>query len=141
MDSEHPEIEREFDLTEVERRLAAWRPATGALNRDRLLYDAGRAAARADGQSGSWRPATVALALVAALLGGLLANERSRCLKLETSLASTSRNQAAAATRRDRVAGSGHGPGDRAVRAQQLLCPLAAVLTKNRGHFSTRRRI
>lgn len=90
MDSEHPEIEREFDLTEVERRLAAWRPATGALNRDRLLYDAGRAAARADGQSGSWRPATVALALVAALLGGLLANERSRCLKLETSLASAS---------------------------------------------------
>ena len=27
MDIEHPELENEFDLSEVERRLAAWRPA------------------------------------------------------------------------------------------------------------------
>ncbi len=90
MDIEHSEIERELEMTEVERRLAAWRPATGSLDRDQVLYDAGRAAARADGVGRSWRVATVALVLVAALLGGLLANERSRCLKLETSLASAS---------------------------------------------------
>lgn len=90
MDIEHPEIERELEMTDVERRLAAWRPATSSLDRDRMLYDAGRAAARADGLSGSWRLATAAVALVAALLGGLLANERSHSLTLAASLASAS---------------------------------------------------
>ena len=61
MDIEHPEIQNEFDLSEFERRLAAWRPAVGGLDRDRMLYEAGRAAARADGRVQSWRLATAAL--------------------------------------------------------------------------------
>ena len=41
------------DLTALERRLSAWRPAAGALDRDRMLYDAGRAAAGP--VPGGWR--------------------------------------------------------------------------------------
>ena len=78
MDIEHPELEHEFDLSELERRLAAWRPAAGALDRDRMLYEAGRAAARADGRVQSWRLATAALVLLAVGLGGLLVHERSQ---------------------------------------------------------------
>ena len=44
------------DLSALERRLAAWRPAAGALDRDRMLYDAGRAAAApAASGPGDWR--------------------------------------------------------------------------------------
>jgi hypothetical protein len=91
MDIENPEIEREFDMNLVERRLAAWRPATGALDRDRMLYDAGRAAARTDGQVWPWRLAMASLALLTVGLSGLLAHERSRCTALESSLAIASR--------------------------------------------------
>jgi hypothetical protein len=94
--------DREPELTALERRLAAWRPATGALDRDRMLYDAGRAAAGAR----PWRLATAALMLVSLGLGGLLvqqrsllgrerallALERARRLELETALAG--RNEA-----------------------------------------------
>ena len=48
MHADRDERERDSsgpDLTALERRLAAWRPAAGALDRDRMLYDAGRAAA------------------------------------------------------------------------------------------------
>jgi hypothetical protein len=91
MDIEHPEIEREFDLSDVERRLAAWRPAVGGLDRDRMRYEAGRAAARADGRVQSWRLATAALALFAVGLGGLLMRERSQRQALETSIAIAAR--------------------------------------------------
>jgi hypothetical protein len=90
--------DREPDLTELERRLAAWRPAAGTLDRDRMLYEAGRAAA---GGSRPWRLATAALLLVSLALGGvaaqqrsrldhdraLLAHEHARRLELETALA------------------------------------------------------
>lgn len=87
MDIEHPEIENEFDLSELERRLAAWWPASGGLDRDRMLYEAGRAAARADGRIHSWRLATAALALLTVGLGSLLAHERSHRRALETPVA------------------------------------------------------
>ncbi len=63
------------DLSALERRLAAWRPATGALDRDRMLYDAGRAAAAAEARP--WRLAAAALLLATAGLGGLLVQQRS----------------------------------------------------------------
>jgi hypothetical protein len=91
MDIEHTENERELDLSEVERRLAAWRPASGGLDRDRMLYEAGRAAARADGRIHSWRLATAALTLLTVSLGGLLARERAQRRELETSVSIASR--------------------------------------------------
>jgi hypothetical protein len=65
------------DLTVLEHRLAAWQPAGRALDRDRMLYDAGRAAAEAESSLRSWRLATAALVLVVIGLGGLLVYERS----------------------------------------------------------------
>ena len=63
------------DLSALERRLAAWRPATGALDRDRMLYNAGRAAAAAGART--WRLASAALLLATTGLGGLLFQQRS----------------------------------------------------------------
>ncbi len=91
MDIEHPDRDPEIDLSAVERRLAAWRPAAGGLDRDRMLYEAGRTAARVDGRVQSWRLATAALILVAVGLGGMLARERSQRLALESSLSLASR--------------------------------------------------
>jgi hypothetical protein len=93
--------EIENDLRALEHRLAAWRPAPGALDRDRMLYDAGRSAARAESRIHSWRLATVALLLLFVGSGvlllrqrhllareqTLLARERSQRLALETALA------------------------------------------------------
>ncbi len=94
-----PDDENEIgpDLTALERRLSAWRPAAGALDRDRMLYDAGRAAAGAR----SWRLAAAALLIATLGLGGLLihekrelardrsllAQERAHRLEAETALA------------------------------------------------------
>ncbi len=65
----------EDDLNALEHRLSAWRPAAGgALDRDRMLYDAGRAAAETDGHLRAWRMATAALLLVTIGLGGMLAH-------------------------------------------------------------------
>jgi hypothetical protein len=86
MDIEHPDRDPEIDLSAVERRLAAWRPAAGGLDRDRMLYEAGRAAAKADGRVQSWRLATAALVLLTVGLGGLLAHERVQRRALETSI-------------------------------------------------------
>lgn len=76
------------DLTGLERRLAAWRPSAGGLDRDRLLYEAGRAAARSEAGArlrlamGS----VAAAAIVAVGLGGWLAVERGRRQALELAL-------------------------------------------------------
>jgi hypothetical protein len=83
MDIDKPHLDHENDLTDLERRLSAWQPATGGLDRDRMLFDAGRAAARAEGRSRYWRLATVALVLVTVTLGELLVHERSQRLALE----------------------------------------------------------
>jgi hypothetical protein len=75
MDSDNHGIED--DLKALEHRLIAWQPTAGALDRDRMLYDAGQAAARADGQIRAWRLATAALLFLTVGLGGLLVHQRS----------------------------------------------------------------
>jgi hypothetical protein len=66
------------ELTELERRLSNWTPTATALDRDRMLFEAGRASAR----SGAWgRPTTalaVGLAALAVALGGWAARERGQ---------------------------------------------------------------
>ena len=87
METGIPEPDREPELTALERRLAAWRPAAGTLDRDRMLYDAGRAAAEGEGHRHAWRLATAALAIMTIGLGVLLAHERSQRRALEIALA------------------------------------------------------
>jgi hypothetical protein len=100
MQNDNPD--REGDLTALEQRLASWQPAAGTLDRDRMLYDAGRAAG--DARARYWRLATAALLLVSLGLGGLtmqqrswlgrerarLTHEQGRRLELETALAALS---------------------------------------------------
>ncbi len=90
MDIDKPNIDHENDLTNLERRLAAWRPAVGVLDRDRMLFNSGRASAQAEGRLWSWRLATGAMFLVSAVLGGFLVRERSQRVAIETALASRS---------------------------------------------------
>jgi hypothetical protein len=85
MDINRPEDEQ--DLKALELRLAAWRPSTGALDRDRMLYDAGRAAVRSESHGRVWVLATAALAVVTIGLGALLVQERSRRTALEIAMA------------------------------------------------------
>jgi hypothetical protein len=74
------------DLTNIERRLSALRPASGGLDRDRMLFEAGRASGRAEGRARAWALAAAASVLVAVGLGVGLARERSRALDLERAL-------------------------------------------------------
>ncbi len=85
MDHDHHEDRQ--DLRSLEHRLAAWRPSAGALDRDRMLYDAGRAAAQSEGRGRAWRLATATLAVMTLGLGALLAQERSQRMALEIALA------------------------------------------------------
>jgi hypothetical protein len=84
MEFDNPTSGHENDLSALERRLAAWSPAAHGLDRDRMLYSAGQAAARADDRGRLWRLATAASVVVAVTLGGLLAHERSRRRALES---------------------------------------------------------
>jgi hypothetical protein len=77
IDNTDRDHEVEDDMNALEHRLAAWRPAAGALDRDRMLYEAGSAAARAEARVRPWRLATAALAVVALGLFGLLVHHRS----------------------------------------------------------------
>jgi hypothetical protein len=76
-------------LTGLERRLAGWRPEAGGLDRDRMLYEAGRASARASTRR--WASAFAASALVATGLGAALARERSERSGLQRALAARDR--------------------------------------------------
>jgi hypothetical protein len=98
MEMEHPDHDPEIDLSAVERRLAAWRPSAGSLDRDRMLYNAGRAAANADGRVQTWRLATAALALLAVGMGGLMLHERSQRRAMEVALGARSRPSQSAST-------------------------------------------
>jgi hypothetical protein len=98
------------DLTALERRLSGWRPSAGSLDRDRMLYDAGRAAAGAGARP--WR--LMAASLLLATLGltallahehsslgrerALLAHERAQRQELETALAARTGPSTATAT-------------------------------------------
>jgi hypothetical protein len=77
----------EQDPTRFERRLATWLPAATALDRDRMLFEAGRASARAEARGKVWPFAALGLALLLVGLGGLFARERSQRIALETVLA------------------------------------------------------
>ena len=87
MERDQPLADDENDLTPLERRLAAWRPAAGTLDRDRMLYSAGQAPARDEDRVRYWRLAAAASIVVAVTLAGLLAHERSQRLALEMVLA------------------------------------------------------
>jgi len=71
----------------LEHRLAAWQPAAGALDRDRMLYEAGRSAARADSHTQAWRLTAAALLLLLIGSGGLMARQRSLLAQQEYLLA------------------------------------------------------
>jgi hypothetical protein len=77
----------EYDPSGFERRLASWLPAASALDRDRMLFEAGRAAARAESRGGVWPSAAVGLVALLAGLGGVLARERAQRQALEAALA------------------------------------------------------
>ena len=77
----------EADLTGLEEALARLRPSPIPLNRDRLLFEAGRAAGRAE-RRGWARGIAAAFALAALGLGGLLARERGERRDLEVKIAS-----------------------------------------------------
>jgi hypothetical protein len=93
MDVDKKGHDLEDDLTALERRVAAWRPAAGLLNRDRTLFDAGRAAALAEGRSRVWQLATAASALLTVTLGALLAHERADRVALESRTAALAATQ------------------------------------------------
>jgi hypothetical protein len=83
-----PEHDSRQDLSEVEKRLAAWRSAPAALDRDRLLYEAGRAAARSESRSRLSLSAAACLGVATLVLGGQYVRERERGDTLERRLAS-----------------------------------------------------
>jgi hypothetical protein len=70
------------DLTDLERRLSAWRPSETGLTPDAMLFTAGRASARGAGWRFVWPTVSGCLALVAVGLGMWLAAERSERLAL-----------------------------------------------------------
>ncbi len=141
MDIEHPDHDPEIDLSAVERRLAAWRPAAGGLDRDRMLYEAGRNAARADGRVQSWRLATAALVLMAVGLGGMLARERSQRRGIGIIAFARTRINPSHPVEEIASPASREPSGDRAVCAEQLLRPDVMARTKQSGHVVARRRI
>jgi hypothetical protein len=83
--------DRTEPLSELEHRLRMWQPSSGGLDRDRMLFEAGRAAAlRTVGPGGSvrlWRLATAASVLAALGLGQGWRTERLHRQAVELSLA------------------------------------------------------
>lgn len=73
----------EGDLTDLERRLARWQPASLGLARDRMLFEAGRATARAEVWARVPLASAAVLALVAVSLGAMLVRERDQRHALE----------------------------------------------------------
>lgn len=78
-------LPRPEDLSELEQRLSAWRPAAAA-QADRMLFAAGRASAPRAGTPLFWPAASACLALLAVALGGWLAAERGERLALAEQL-------------------------------------------------------
>ena len=90
MDTTEPRPEDE--LTALERRLGRWQPTPAGLNRDRMLFEAGRAAARAEVWGRVPLASAAALALVVAGLGMLLVRERDQRHALEIRLVQQTTN-------------------------------------------------
>ena len=64
------------NLSEFERRLSGWRPASDGLDADAMLFAAGRASVRSPARF-AWPAIAACLALVVGLLGNRLVNERA----------------------------------------------------------------
>ncbi len=88
------EDDPEAPLSDLERRMGRWRPASGSLDRDRMLFDAGRASARGESWGRLVGALAACLALVALGLGGLLVRERGYRQGLEVALAERTREPA-----------------------------------------------
>ncbi len=102
---------REPELTALERRLADWRPTAGALDRDRMLYNAGRAAAGVR----PLRLAAAALLLVSLGLGDLAVQQRS-LLGRERAVLRTSEPDASSSRRPSPPGPRRHAPRRRTSR-------------------------
>jgi hypothetical protein len=78
-------------LSSLEERLRSWVPSPGGLDRDRLLFEAGRAEVQGPVQAGTsarlWKYATAAAVLLAAGLGMAWHHERSQRRALELTFA------------------------------------------------------
>jgi len=78
-------------LSSLEERLRSWVPAAGGLDRDRMLFEAGRADVQGTVPAGTvarlWRYATAAAVMLASGLGMAWQNERSQRRVLELSSA------------------------------------------------------
>src|SRR6266852_6201889 len=77
------------DLTDVERRLAAYTPSATGLDADAMLFAAGRASVRPGPARFVWPGLTVGLTTVALVLGVWLATERAERLELAQQLRQT----------------------------------------------------
>ncbi len=75
------------DLTTLEARLRKWAPVPSRIERDRLIFEAGKQSVNADRNRFSWPLATVASILAAGLLGVSWDAERGRRHALEHELA------------------------------------------------------
>src|SRR5262245_48644536 len=77
----------ENDLSALEDRLRSWVPSPSRIDRDRMLFEAGRAASsgatHADPRARLWKYAAAAAVLLATGLGILWARERNERLVLE----------------------------------------------------------
>jgi hypothetical protein len=76
MDAQNP------DLSPLERRLSCLRPSSDGLAADALLFAAGRASAQASKGRHVWPALAGCFALLAAVLGGWVASERTERLAL-----------------------------------------------------------
>ena len=81
----------EDQLSSLEERLRSWVPSAGGLDRDRMLFEAGRAEVQGPIQAGTranlWKFATAAAVLLASGLGMAWHNERSQRRALELTFA------------------------------------------------------
>ncbi len=81
----------EEHLSSLEERLRSWVPSPGGLDRDRMLFEAGRAEVLGSIQARSharlWRFATAAAVLLASALGMVWHNEHSQRRALELTIA------------------------------------------------------
>ncbi len=81
----------EDQLSPLEERLRSWVPSPGTLDRDRMLFEAGRAEVQgpiqAETSARSWKYATAAAVLLASGLGMAWHNERSQRRALELTFA------------------------------------------------------
>lgn len=77
----------ESDLNATEARLSGWSPAASGLDRDRMLFLAGRAAGRSEMRRRMAVASAGLVVLISAGLGGLLVREQARSRTLEIRLA------------------------------------------------------